>query len=198
MILCLSDDIETADEFELEVLSNHPIDIKPNSSMFDKFNFQITKNGRWMTESSGGISSEKTFTKNNFYIIDVQIPDTNMMIEISSQTNVKLLLYLIKTAKKALNELDQREIDAAISPSECSAKYNSLVYEIGKEIGTYLVVPCNFTKEEGVYELKFSTTKPIEIMEGHSRGYQIRKDYELSMINDPKYLAATSQNPISM
>lgn len=198
MILCLSDDVENADEFELEVFSDNAIDFKPATSLFDKYNFQVSKTGRWTNSNCGGTSSEKTFTINSFYILDVKTPDTNLMVEITSQSNLKLLLYLIKTDKKALNELNQREIDSAISPSECSTKYNSLISDIGKNPGTYLVVPCNFNKEEGIYELKFSSTKQIEVLEGNQRPYQIRKDYEVTMVNDSAYLSASNFNPVSM
>ena len=166
--------------------------------MFEKFNHQVTKNGRWTLESSGGIHLEKTFTKNSFYILEVNNPDTNMMAEISSQSNLGLSLYLIKTNKRALNELDQREIDSAVSPADCSAKYNSLFFDFGKTAGTFLVVPCNYNKEEGIYEIKFSTTKPVEVTEGNPRGFQIRKDYTLNMVNDPKYLSASSKREILM
>lgn len=198
LILCLSDDLESVDDFELEVLSNQPIDYKPAASMFDKFSHHVTRHARWTAESSGGSSLEKTFTNNNFYLIDVKQPDTNMMVEISSQSNLKLSLNLIKTQKKALNQLDQREIDASFAPSECSAKYNSLFYDLGKNTGSYMVVPWNYTKEEGIYELKFSSTKPIEVSEGMQLSYQVRKDFALRMVNDPKYLSVTSQRSITM
>lgn len=198
LIVCLSDDLESADEFELEVFSNYQLEFKPSSSMFEKFNHQIAKTSRWMQESSGGISTEKTFTRNNFYIVEVKHPDTIMMIEISSQTNLKLLVYLIRTDKRALIEVDQNEIDSAISPSECSAKYNSMFYDFGKTTGSFMIVPCNYTNEEGVFELKVSATKPVELHDGPVRGYQIRKDFELTMVNDQRYQTASSQIPMQM
>lgn len=198
LILCISDDLESVDDFELEVLSNQPIDYKPAASMFEKFSHHTTRSARWIAETSGGSSLEKTFTKNNFYLVDVKQPDTNIMVEISSQSNLKLSLNLIKTQKKALNELDQREIDASISPADCSAKFNSLFFDCGRENGTYMIVPWNYAKEEGIYELKFSSTKPIEVAEGVQRSYQVRKDYSLRMVNDQKYLSVTSQRPITM
>lgn len=120
------------------------------------------------------------------------------MVEITSQTNLSLSIYLIKTNKKMINELDQREIDAAVCPTECSIKYNALFYDFGNNMGTYMVIPTNYNKGEGVYEVKFSTTKPIDIKEGVSRDYLNRKDYFMNLTNDPRYVTASPQRSVPM
>ena len=172
--------------------------MKSSTNLFENFENQVSLKGKWSAENSGGSLLEKSFTKNCFYILDIKSLDSQMIIEITTTSNLRVGLYIISTSKKSLNEVNQEDLDLALSTSEFSLKNNSLFYDFGKKIGTFLVVPCNFNKSEGTFDLKISSTKPIGITEGLSKDYLIRKDYFIHPVYDNQYQSASSKKPISM
>lgn len=135
--------------------------------------------------------SERTFTKNPFLEITASQPNTQLLIQASSDITSPLGLYLFQTDKHALNELNQLEIDLATSNKVFSLNHNSLYFDCGKKTGALLLAPCAYNSRiEGKCRVKVQSTKPVEVKHGRNREYVLRKELTLGVINPPSYFIA--------
>lgn len=198
MILCLSNNDDTADDFELEIVSSSPVDIKPNSNLLEELKYKQEVAGQWHAESCGGSISERTFTKNDFYLVTVSQPNTSLFVQIESRVSSPVGMYVFKTDKTSLNELDQAEIDRGVSTTMFVMKHNSLYYDCDKHVGNFIMVPCSYNKVEGEYNLKVSASKQISMKPGVNKSFPVRKDYQITTVSPSQLLNAGHQNMVTL
>jgi hypothetical protein len=187
LVVCLSDNDDVADQFELEVLSSAVLEVKPSVSILENMGFKQTIKGQWSGESSGGNITERSFTKNPFYVVRSTQPDTQLFIQLSTPVQAPVGIYVFKSPRGQLSELTQGDIDKGVSTSLFVIQENSLYYDCGKTPGQFLVVPCTYNKADGAFALNISASKAIEIGAGEQKAYAIRKDYQLSIANIAEY-----------
>lgn len=198
MVVCLSSNEDIADEFELEITSSAAIDIKPNTNILDDFKHGQEFPGTWNNDNSGGSLAERTFTKNNFYLVNVSQQHTKLFIQLESKVSSPVGIYLFRTQKTCLNELNQAEINKGMATTMFVMKHNTLYLDCGNQLGNYMVVPCAYNRGDGAYKLKINSSKSIDVKVGLNKNYPVRKDYQIQTISCAQYPAIGPQTSHKM
>lgn len=199
MVVCLSNNDDVADDFELEIFSSAALDIKPNSNLLEDFKYKNEQDGNWNSETCGGSTAERGFTKNHFYLLSVTQPSTQLFLQLESKASSPVGIYLFKTQKTNLNDLDQSEIDSGVATTMFVMKNNTLFFDCGNQAGNFMVVPCAYNRiDDADFKLKINASKQIEIKPGMNKGYPVRKDYQIQTITCAQYSTTTTQPIHSM
>ena len=201
LIVCTSDVEGIEEDIELEILSSGALDLKDNRSILSDFKHNKVLSGKWSDGQAGGGMNEKHFVRNPFSFIYCPDNDVHFFVQLSTNSNSTVGIYLIPLTKsQSLQEIRQEEIDRITASAVFSSKNNSLYANLSK--GNYLLVATTLnSNHEGEFTLNLLSTKELNIREGvNQKRYQFSREFVLQPIFSQSYFEAmgSAGNAISM